>query len=174
MGFLFESIQLFSKSKYSIFTSVKHKDRVNLHWILNTLGLICILLAYASIYLKKEQNNKNHLTSWHGLISFIAIVYTLIQYVAGHNLTVFNNMFKKLTGISYGVLAILHATSGTFLFGLICASFLTGFYTDWYLKNIHYVVWYLSFAYAALFAAFIGRQFISKYFNKLINLVIRK
>ena len=157
-----------------MFATVKHRNRVNLHWILNTLGLICILLAYAAIYLKKEQNNKNHLTSWHGLLSFIAMVYTLIQYVAGHNLTIFNSMFKKLTGISYGVLKCLHATSGTFLFGLICGSFLTGFYSDWYLKHVHDAVWYLSFVYVALFAAFCGRQFASNYFAKLINLVIQK
>lgn len=40
------------------------------------------------------------------------IGYTVVQYLAGHNLTVLNFLVKKL-GIGYRQLAMYHATSGT-------------------------------------------------------------
>jgi len=36
--------------------------------VFNFLGVISILTAYAAIYYSKEENSKEHLTSWHGLI----------------------------------------------------------------------------------------------------------
>ena len=122
---MFQAILVFSKES-SLFVSLSHQTKVKLHWLFNTLSLISVLSAFAVIYYNKELNNKEHFTTWHGLIGAITILYTTIQFIAGHNLTIFNNIFKKITKIPYPSLAIFHATSGTFLFVTVCTSFCLG------------------------------------------------
>ena len=125
IGFFFQAILVFSKES-SLFVNMTHKRKVNIHWILNSLGLLCVLTAFGVIYYNKNSLGKDHFTTWHGLIGIITIVYTCIQFIAGHNLTILNNLFKKLTNIPYPSLAIAHATSGTFLFIMICSSMCLG------------------------------------------------
>lgn len=67
VGFLFQAILVFSKES-SLFGDFKHKNKITLHWILNTLGLFSILVGYAAVYYNKEEHGKPHLVSWHSLI----------------------------------------------------------------------------------------------------------
>ena len=67
---------VFSKES-SLFVQASHKTKVNLHWVFNTIALFIVLIAYACIYKNKELNSKLHLTSWHGLVGFITICYTV-------------------------------------------------------------------------------------------------
>ncbi len=122
---MFQGILVFSKES-SLFVSLGHQTKVKLHWLFNTLSLISVLSAFAVIYYNKELQQKNHFTTWHGLFGIFTILYTSIQYIAGYNLTLLNNIFRKITQIPYPSLAIFHATSGTFLFVIICASFCLG------------------------------------------------
>ncbi len=160
---------MFSKES-SLFTNIKHKNKITFHWIFNTLGLVAIIIAYAVIYYSKELNKKPHLATWHGLIGLITVIYTFIQYLAGHNLTILNGLFRKITNISYGSLAIAHATSGTVLFVLICTSMTLGIYSNWFSNTTPFYVWYFSFALTALFGLIVCNQVTSKYVKgKLIN-----
>jgi len=52
----------------SLFDSLAHKTKTNIHWFLNTLGLLSIFAAFAAIYYNKEERGKSHFTTWHGLI----------------------------------------------------------------------------------------------------------
>ena len=165
VGFLFQAILVFSKES-SLFSSLGHKTKVNLHWLLNALGLASILVGYAAIYYNKEEHNRPHLTSWHGLIGAFTIVYTIIQFIAGHNLTLLNKFVSKL--IPYTSLAMYHATSGTFLFVLACTSLSLGINTNWF-ANQSGLVWYLSFSLTALFGLIVTNQVTTKYVKNKQN-----
>lgn len=67
VGFLFQAVLVFSKES-SFFGSLKHQTKISIHWLLNTLGVLCIFTAFAAIYYNKEENSKQHFATWHGLI----------------------------------------------------------------------------------------------------------
>lgn len=156
---------MFSKES-SLFSSLSHKTAVNLHWLLNGLGLLSILIGYAAIYYNKENNGKPHLTTYHGIIGVCTIGYTVVQFIAGHNLTILNRFIRKL--IPYNSLAIYHATSGTFLFVLACTSLSLGINSNWF-ANQSGLVWYLSFAFTALFGLIVTNQVTAKYVSSKLN-----
>ena len=165
VGFLFQAILVFSRES-SLFSSLTHKTKITLHWVLNALGLFSILVAYAAIYYNKEERGKPHLTSWHGIIGAFTIVYTIIQFFAGHNLTLLNKFVSKF--VPYRSLAMYHATSGTFLFVLACTSLSLGINTNWF-ANQSGLVWYLSFALTALFGLIVTNQVTAKYVTNKFN-----
>ena len=163
---MFQAILVFSKES-SLFANVSHQNKITLHWIFNTLGLASILLALAAIYKNKEDRGKSHFYTWHGLIGIITIGYTMIQFVAGHNLTIFNKFVRKF--ISYNQLAIYHATSGTFLFVLACASISLGIYSNWFSESTPFYIWYLSFALTGVLGLIVTNQVTAKYVTPKLN-----
>jgi cytochrome b-561 domain containing protein 2 len=156
---------LFSKES-SLLGSFSHRTSVNLHWILNSLGLFSILIAYAAIYKNKEEHERPHLTTWHGIIGIVTIVYTVIQFIAGHNLTLFNGFIRRF--VPYNSLAIYHATSGTFLFVLACTSLSLGVNSNWFANQSGFV-WYLTFALTAVFGLIVTNQVTAKYVKPKLN-----
>ncbi len=163
---MFQAILVFSKES-SLFGSLKHQTRITLHWILNTLGLLAVLTAFAVIYYNKEENGKLHFTSWHGLIGVATIAYTVVQYLAGHNLTIFNSFVRKF--IPYNKLSIYHATSGTFLYVLACISLSLGIFSNWFSSSTPFYIWYLSFALTALLGLIVTNQVSAKYVRPKLN-----
>lgn len=162
IGFMFQAILVFSKES-SLFVNMQHQTKVRVHWIFNTLGLIAILSGYAVIYYNKELNSKAHLTTWHGVVGLFTIGYTFMQFIAGHNLTIFYNMVRKITNFSYPKLAIFHATSGTFLFVCVCSSVCLGINSIWFSSMTPFYIWYFSFAVTGLFGLIVTNQVTSKY-----------
>ena len=162
---MFQAILVFSKES-SLFRSLNHKTAVNIHWLLNVLGAISILIGYAAIYYNKENHEKPHLTTWHSWIGVGTIGFTLVQVAAGHNLTVLNRFIRRF--IPYNTLAIYHATSGTFLFVLACTSLSLGINSNWFANQSGFV-WYLSFAFTALFGLIVTNQVTAKYVNPKLN-----
>ena len=151
-----------------IFGSLPHKTKVNLHWLLNTLGIVSILTAYAAIYMNKEDADKPHLTTWHGIIGLITIIYTSVQYVAGYNLTVFYQLVSRF--IPYRQLATYHATSGTVLFVLACSSMCLGINSNWFSSQTSFFVWYLTFAVTAMFGLVVTNQVKAKYVDPKLTI----
>lgn len=91
------------------------------------------------------------------------IIYTVVQYIAGHNLTVLNFIPKKL-GLGYRQLSMYHATSGTFLYVLACVSLSMGIYKTWFsAEDSSFVTWYLCFAFTALLGLIVANQVTAKY-----------
>lgn len=154
---------MFSKES-SLFVSYKHKTKIRLHWIFNSLALVSILIGYACIYMNKENNSKPHLTSWHGLLGFITICYTLTQWLAGHFLTLFIDKIRHL--MPYNKLAVYHSTSGCFLYLFATTTLCLGFLTNWFKSVTTVYIQYLSFVAVALLALMVTTQIATKYAPK--------
>lgn len=161
VGFMFQAILVFSNES-SLFGSWDHRLKVRAHWVLNSLGLASIFVAASVIYFNKEELNRAHLTSWHGLIGFVTIVYTCGQFVAGFGLTVFQFLTRKV--VPYSRLKMYHATSGTFLYVLACISMGMGIHKYWYADtDTPFYIWYLSFAFTGLLGMIVTNQVTARY-----------
>jgi hypothetical protein len=94
-------------------------------------------------------------------------VYTSIQFLAGHNLTVLNFLARKF--IDYRTLALYHATSGTFLYVLACFSISSGIYKLWFNENTPFYIWYLCFAITAVLGLVVTNQVTEKYVRPKVS-----
>jgi cytochrome b-561 domain containing protein 2 len=160
VGFIFQAVLIFSKES-SLFHNLSHHSKVQLHWIFNGCGIMCILVGGGIIYYHKEFKSRPHLTTWHGLIGFITIIYALIQFIGGHNLTILNNIASKF--IPYRTRCMYHATSGTFMFVLACVSLSLGIFSNWFSEATPFYIWYLAFALTSFLGLIVANQVTNKY-----------
>lgn len=101
------------------------------------------------------------------LLGIATILYTFVQFLAGHNLTVLNFIARKF--VNYNSLAMYHATSGTFLYVLACISISLGIYSNWFSNSTPFYVWYLCFALTALLGLIVTNQVTAKYVTPKLN-----
>ncbi len=160
---MFQALIVFSKQN-SLLPTIKHKTRVNIHWSLNTLAIVCVLIAYACIYINKEQNSKPHLVSWHGLFGFCAILYASVQWFAGHLLTLFFENIRNI--IPYSKLKQTHAFSGLFLYFLMSTALILGLFSNWFQKMNSGYMQYLCIVGILLTVLIVLNQMISKYITR--------
>jgi cytochrome b-561 domain containing protein 2 len=152
---------VFTKQGGSIFKSFKHSSKITLHWIFNVCGLVCIVSAFLAIYQNKNNSNKPHFKSWHGLIGITTICYTIVQIFAGHFLTVLNSLVAKM--VPYKQMAKYHSFSGMFLFCSACVSMCLGVYSNWFTNVAQYYVWLASYALIVFFGITAFKQVANKY-----------
>lgn len=98
----------------------------------------------------------------------MTIIYTVVQFIAGHNLTVFNFFIRKF--VKYQSLCMYHATSGTFLYVLACLSISLGIYSNWFSESTPLYVGYLCFAITAMLGLIVTNQVTAKYVAGKLNM----
>jgi cytochrome b-561 domain-containing protein 2 len=160
---MFQASIVYSQDS-SLLMTLKHKTKVNIHWILNTLAVICILIAYICIYVNKEQNSKPHLVSWHGIFGLIAIVYACIQWFAGHFLTLLVERVRPI--IPYSKLKRYHAFSGLLLYFFMSTALILGLFSNWFQTQNSSFIQYLCVVCVLLSLLVVLNQIILKYITK--------
>ena len=76
------------------------------------MAIIYLIGGMLAIIINKERNNKEHLTTWHGQIGALTVVYTALQCLAGLFL-LYPSWGPK--GITLRQMKAYHATSGNFV-----------------------------------------------------------
>lgn len=109
------------------------KARVLAHWIIQTVALILISIAFLCIYLHKERIEKPHFQSVHGILGLTTSILTIVSVVGGI-LNKYSFKLKKI--ISTAVMKVIHSLAGiiTFILALVTIGF--GMYSDWFKKQI--------------------------------------
>jgi cytochrome b-561 domain-containing protein 2 len=163
---MFQGSIVYSKES-SLLASFPHKTKINVHWTFNTLAILCTLIGYICIYINKDQNSKQHLVSWHGIIGFITVIYTCLQWFAGHFLTLFLKNVRNL--ISYSKLKRFHAFSGLFLYFFVTTTMILGLYSSWFQRFNSSYTQYLCIVAVLLSQLIVLNQMILKYVTKKTN-----
>ncbi|CAF3780571.1 unnamed protein product [Rotaria sp. Silwood1] len=145
---MFQAIHIFSTDDTSRSPSLTRRKQILIHSLLQVGTIICSIIAFTAIYLRKQQGNKPHFTSWHGFIGFIAFIWSLVQALGGLFLTIFQRYIRSI-GLPYAQLRIYHATSGVLLFTVSCFVLVLGLASNWF-KNkmpnntiIYSIIFYL-------------------------------
>lgn len=98
---------------------------------MQVLGICLISAGCAVIYKVKSDNNKRHMTSWHGYLGYIFLIYGLTQVLFGFlkSRSFVRSWIKPRTS------RLLHASSGAVYFTLGCFVATLGFRSDWFQQN---------------------------------------
>ncbi|UJR27819.1 hypothetical protein I4U23_009088 [Adineta vaga] len=130
LGCMFQAIYIFSTDDTSR-SPLTRRKQIFIHSILQVGTIICAIIGFIAIYLNKEERNKPHFVTWHGLIGLIAFIWSLLQAFAGLFLTILQQYIHSL-GLTYAQLRIYHATSGVLLFTLSCMVLILGLASNWF------------------------------------------
>ncbi|CAF4232716.1 unnamed protein product [Rotaria socialis] len=148
LGFMFQAINIFSVDNTSRSAPITKRKQILIHSLFQVGSIICSIIAFTAIYLRKEQGNKSHFTSWHGLIGFTVFIWSLLQSTGGLLLTILQRYIRSL-GLTHAKLRIYHATSGVLLFTMSCFVIVLGLASNWFKtkmpdeKIIYSVIFYL-------------------------------
>ncbi len=99
-----------------------------MHWALQASGLLTMLAGCGVIYKVKINNGKDHLTTWHGFLGALCLLWGLVQAVFGYlkSTSMARRWIKPVSS------RILHAVSGGFFFAFACFVVGLGFRSDWF------------------------------------------
>lgn len=114
------------------------RTRVTFHWLLVGGAVVSALLGFAAIYFTKEKFKKPHLTTPHGQLGCVVIVYLLVQTCAGLNV-LYPAMATKV--VPFGLLRRMHGISGVFLFLLVTLVLLGGVNSEWFKERVPFNIW---------------------------------
>lgn len=110
----------------------------------------------------KEEKKKLHFQTWHGLLGLVTVGYTCMQLTGGLAVKYYKYS-SKLIKMKLGDLKLTHATSGTIVFGLITATFLTALNTDWFTGKAEGVAWYACVASVSFMGLAVANQALTNY-----------
>lgn len=126
-----EAILCFSNE--NIFTrNFNHKERVTLHWILQTAGGCLIAAAFAVIIASKNSKGKPHFSTWHGIVGLVAIVATAVAIFGG---VVAKYSFPLRQIIRPVTVKVLHSLLGIVVYILMIFTVLLGVYSNWFKRH---------------------------------------
>lgn len=122
-----EAILSFSDINFT--KKLGYKNAVKIHWILQSVGSICILFAFLAIYLTKNRHEKPHFTTNHGLCGLITVILTVIGCIGGV-LTKYSFELKAYVKPVYSKIG--HALHGSVTFLMAIITIILAFYTHWF------------------------------------------
>lgn len=116
-------------SNRSAFTeAISHSKRVSLHWIIQTLALLLITIAQASIFINKNRNGYPHYQSIHSICGLVTYVLTLCGTIGG----ICNNYSMSLKKfIKPAQLKIGHGFAGSLVYIMASVTICLGINKVW-------------------------------------------
>ncbi|KAL3853109.1 hypothetical protein ACJMK2_016686 [Sinanodonta woodiana] len=140
---MFEGLLVFNRES-SLFSNVSHASKILTHQLMNIGAFIFALTGFLIIYYNKNLNNKDHFTTWHGVLGLVTVCYLPLQMTGGAiaKYPALRNILKmKLSAIK-----LYHATSGSIVLALASCTLLTAFHSNWFTQQVGDVVWWVCLA----------------------------
>lgn len=126
---MFVSNALLSTTADNFFThKLSHQKRVTVHWILQVLGLVSIMLGASAIYINKERNGYEHFQSRHSTFGLICY-FTMFAGMFGGSLANYSQSFKKFVPPS--TLKGGHTVAGAIAYAFFIFTLCSGIYYYW-------------------------------------------
>lgn len=137
---MFEAVLVFSPHS-SLVGSLSRQTKVTIHLLFATTSAFLALGGLAIIFQVKENNQRPHYTSWHGLIGLITVGYSCMQLMGGTAVKYysFSSRFIKM---KLADLKMTHAVSGVAAFTLVTATMMLALYTSWLSERVEGLAWY--------------------------------
>ncbi|XP_033217706.1 cytochrome b561 domain-containing protein 2-like isoform X2 [Belonocnema kinseyi] len=123
---------VFSISGEALLTHrLSRPNRITIHWIMLTIGLLLILCGFIIAIVNKNLENKNHFESFHSIWSLITIILAASVALFG---VAANNTRWLYPRVRPVLIKVLHALGGIMITILFITAIISGTYRNW-LKN---------------------------------------
>ena len=120
---------IFAFAGQSLFADVSsHDKRVYAHWVFQTLALILITIAQASIFINKDNNGYPHYQTIHSYCGLATYIGTLIGTFGGIANKYSNSLKSFIKPIQ---LKVGHGMAGSFLFVFAASTICLGINQTW-------------------------------------------
>ncbi|CAK9290619.1 unnamed protein product [Gordionus sp. m RMFG-2023] len=159
----------------------KRSIRINIHALWQVAALTCACIGFSAIYINKNQNNKPHFVTWHGLCGLLTLVLTMLNFTGGlitkyyfsiaHFITKSKNINKF-----YSLLKTFHALTVLSIFSFHCITVYLIYYSNWIKQYqntlVPYVFAIVPLTFALIFILGYGVNYLNnRIFNKNNNLI---
>ncbi|XP_044531442.1 probable transmembrane reductase CYB561D1 [Gracilinanus agilis] len=156
-----EAILLFSPD-HSPFFFCSRKARIRLHWVGQTLTILCAFLGLVFIISSRTRSELPHLVSWHSCVGSLTLLATIGQSLCGLSL-----LCPRAARVSrVARLKLYHLTCGLAVYLMATFTVLLGMYTAWFQAQIKGAAWYLCLFLPVYPALVIMHQISSAYLPK--------
>ncbi|CAL1687785.1 unnamed protein product [Lasius platythorax] len=112
-----------------IASRLPRRNRVTIHWILHTIGLIIIGIGLIIIVVNKINHNKQHFATTHSQLGLVSIILTVLTATFG---ILANNTVWIYPRIRPVLIKVAHACGGIGMIVLLLATLITGTYSKWW------------------------------------------
>lgn len=164
-----EAILCFSNE--NIFTYfLSHKERVTLHWILQTIGGCFITAAFAIIIVSKNSKGKPHFATWHGIFGLIASISVALAMFGG---VIAKYSFPLRQTIRPVIVKVLHSLLGVIVYVLMIFTILLGVYSNWFKRHSTIVGLVVSNILVLFIIQYVLVQPIQIIYSRLKNIYLR-
>lgn len=125
---------------------LNHKSKITLHWILQTIAVVCSTAGFVIIIIHKNDHHKLHFQSIHGIIGLIATILFLLSSFGGifaKYAMRFKHMMRPIN------VKLIHTIAGVVAYILGMYAILLGLFTGWFTRvtgNSSVIIW-LCFAF---------------------------
>ena len=79
---MMEGILLFSPHS-SILQKYSRRTKTTVHWITMSVAVVCMVIGQLAIAINKDRQGKEHLTTWHGRLGALTVLYSIAQAFGG-------------------------------------------------------------------------------------------
>ena len=110
----------------------------------------------------KENQQKPHFTSWHGLLGLVTVGYSCLQLLGGATVK-YHNTFASLIRMRLADHKMTHAVSGVVAFTLVTATLMCALFTDWLSQRMQGLAWYVCSMAVCWMALVVMNQVTSAY-----------
>ncbi|XP_076249572.1 transmembrane reductase CYB561D2 [Calliopsis andreniformis] len=110
-------------------SKISRMNRVTMHWVMHSVGLVLVLVGLIIIVVNKVNNNRQHFASPHSILGLVSIILACLAASFGvvtNNPTWLQPRFRPVH------LKIIHAFGGIAVTILLLSSVITGTYTRWW------------------------------------------
>ncbi|ELK34020.1 Cytochrome b561 domain-containing protein 1 [Myotis davidii] len=133
--------------------------RIRLHWVGQTLALLCAALGLGFIIVGRTHRELPHLASWHGWVEALMLLATGGQPLCGLCL-----LFSRVARVSrVAGLKLYHLMCGLVVYLIATVTVFLGMYLVWFQAQIKGAVWYLCLVLPLYPALVIMHQISSSY-----------
>ncbi|CAH2008817.1 unnamed protein product [Acanthoscelides obtectus] len=135
MLLMYEGIIVISKENpIGHYFGLTHDLKNFWHWVLITAASFLVLAGFAVVYTNKNQEGKDHFTSWHGLFGLLSIIICFPSVVNG-TATLWEPKLKNV--LDPYVTKLIHQCFGTvaIIFGGLCS--ILSVYSNWFAVASH-------------------------------------
>nr|XP_031536193.1 cytochrome b561 domain-containing protein 1 isoform X2 [Vicugna pacos] len=152
-----EAILLFSPEHSLFFCS--RKVRIRLHWVGQSLAILCAALGLGFIVSSRTRSELPHLVSWHSWVGALTLLATGGQALCG--LCLLCPRAARVSRVAR--LKLYHLTCGLVVYLMATVTVLLGMHSVWFQAQIKGAAWYLCLALPLYPALVIMHQISSSY-----------